>query len=772
MKRIFITLTAATLAYMVSMAETYVLDGVKYEAISLSEASCRAAKPGDKNFTELTVQPLVIIDGAAHDVIEVQEDGFRGCKHLVRLSLPNSIKKIKQNAFRDCKSLVSVTMPDEAEVDLALAIYDNGGYGPFMGCKVLTDVRGNTIPTPPYLLNKAFIKCKNVPFYSEIPKLTKSMQSKMSMANVNSSIPTFSEFAKEKVRRPIQEWQRRKQYENAEQYAARVNEKTTVEKTIELMGELRDEYISLYAPFTLQGSLGDYDSDYNIFEVQTPLTGKFYINVPEDKVEYFKRNFVSATLEPTYGISNNELAVVTCKVSLDGILYDVPAAEEPTLEQLARSVLTDGADTPLMAVKPAATANPGAPAAPVKETIISPVDKNIPACDVENSRTFAVIIGNENYQRGIAKVPFAIRDAETFAKYCNKTLGIPKKNIRSYTDATFGALLAAMRDISNLSNAYDGDIDIIFYYAGHGIPDEASREAYLLPVDADGTAKEVCYPVKRLYDELGSLESRSVTIFLDACFSGATRGDDMLAQARGVMIKPGRTKPVGNMVIFSATNGDQAAFPYKENGHGLFTYYLLEKLQQTQGRATLGELSDYVSEQVAKQSLVVNRKAQTPTVNVGVSLLDTWKDRTLVSSTLASAPVRKDTGKNSKEITDGYPVPAPSSEIPEVPADGQPAPPAAEEPAVPAPEATEAPAVEKPETPAPEATEAPVVEKPETPAPEATETPAAEEPAAPAPEATETPETPAVDEPAAPAPEEPAPQAINQPQTEPENENI
>lgn len=717
MKRLFITLAAAAVACVASFAESFVLDGVKYEALNLSEASCRAAKPGDKNFTELTVMPLVMIDGAAHTVTEVQEDGFRGCKHLVRLSIPNSVTKIGQNAFRDCKSLVSITLPDEAEIELALAIYDNGGNGPFMGCKALTDVRGNTIPTPLYVLNKAFVKCKNVPFYNEIPKLLKSVLAKSSMANVNSSIPTFSEFAKEKVRKPIQEWQRRKQYENAEQYAARVNEASTIEKALSLMGDLRDEYIGLYAPISLQGSLGEYDPDYNIFEVQTPLTGKFYIKVDPDQAKSFKRNFGSAILEPTYGISNDELAVITCKVSLDGMLYDVPPAEEPTLEQLARSVLTAGADAsaPLLAVTPAGAPANAQSAAPAKKEIESPVDKNIPACDVNNSRTFAVIIGNENYQRGIAQVPFAIRDAKTFGKYCNKTLGLPEKNIRSYTDATFGDLLAAVRDISNISNAYDGDVDIIFYYAGHGIPDEESREAYLLPVDADGTAKEVCYPVKRLYDELGSLESRSVTIFLDACFSGATRGEEMLAQARGVMIKPGRTKPVGNMVIFSATNGDQAAFPYKENGHGLFTYYLLEKLQATKGQATLGELSDYVSEQVSKQSLVVNRKAQTPTVNVGVSLLDTWKDRTLVNSS-ASAPQEKKAEIKKNEA--------------------------------PTPEQTQA------ETPK---TEQPQAEEPQAEAPKA-EAPKAEEPA----------EAPKAEAPA----EEPKAEIITQPQTEPENENV
>ena len=55
-------------------------------------------------------------------------------------------------------------------------------------------------------------------------------------------------------------------------------------------------------------------------------------------------------------------------------------------------------------------------------------------------------------------------------------------------------------------------------------------------------------------------------------------------------------------------------FPYKEKGHGLFTYFLLRKLQETNGKVCLNDLTDYVKENVRKQSVLVNRKPQTPQV--------------------------------------------------------------------------------------------------------------------------------------------------------------
>lgn len=270
-------------------------------------------------------------------------------------------------------------------------------------------------------------------------------------------------------------------------------------------------------------------------------------------------------------------------------------------------------------------ATAGTPAPAVATVPTSPVDTNIPQARQSADKTFAVIIGNENYQH-VASVPFAQHDAEVFALYCKQTLGMPEQNVRSYTNATYGTLLTAMRDIKSIAKAYQGDIHVVFYYAGHGIPDEATHDAFLLPTDADGQVTDACYPVSRLYKELGSLGAQSVVVFMDACFSGAQRGEGMLASARGVALKAKAEAPNGNMVVFSAATGDETAYPYKEKGHGLFTYFLLKKLQDSKGKCTLGELSEYIKTNVAQQSVVINRKSQTPTVVPSSGMGNSWKD--------------------------------------------------------------------------------------------------------------------------------------------------
>lgn len=241
-----------------------------------------------------------------------------------------------------------------------------------------------------------------------------------------------------------------------------------------------------------------------------------------------------------------------------------------------------------------------------------------------NANTFAVIISNETYQ--IEKeVQYASNDGSTFAEYCKKTLGLPEKNVHYIKNATLNNMKFELKWLQQVLEVFKGEAKAIFYYAGHGIPDEKNQSAYLLPVDGYSSDVSTGYALNELYQTLGSIPSQSVTIFLDACFSGANRDGQMLASARGVAIKAKQSVPQGNVVVFSAAQGDETAYPYNETGHGLFTYYLLKKLQETKGNVTLGELGDYVKTQVERQSVVTNGKLQSPAITPASNVANNWK---------------------------------------------------------------------------------------------------------------------------------------------------
>ena len=101
----------------------------------------------------------------------------------------------------------------------------------------------------------------------------------------------------------------------------------------------------------------------------------------------------------------------------------------------------------------------------------------------------------------------------------------------------------------------------------------------------------------------------------------------MLASARGVAIKAKQNTPKGKMIVLSAAQGDETAHSYNEKGHGLFTYYLLKKLQETQGNVSFGELTDYITAEVRRMSVVINGKMQTPLASPSISATDwmNWK---------------------------------------------------------------------------------------------------------------------------------------------------
>lgn len=260
--------------------------------------------------------------------------------------------------------------------------------------------------------------------------------------------------------------------------------------------------------------------------------------------------------------------------------------------------------------------------------IISDVDVNIPVSTLGvNSKTFVLIFSNENYsESNISKVNFANKDGETFKQYCIKTLGVPEENIHMKIDATRNQMRSEIKWLKNVSEAFGKDANIIVYYSGHGMPDEISQKAYLLPSDGIANDPESAYSLNSLYRQLGSMDVNRVVVFLDACFSGSQRNGGMLTASKGVAIKPKEEILDGRVIVMSASQGDETAYPYNEKGHGLFTYFLLKKLQESKGNINLYDLSQFIVNNVRQVSIVKNKKNQTPVVSASAKLNNIWRN--------------------------------------------------------------------------------------------------------------------------------------------------
>jgi hypothetical protein len=264
-------------------------------------------------------------------------------------------------------------------------------------------------------------------------------------------------------------------------------------------------------------------------------------------------------------------------------------------------------------------------------SLMSDVDKNIPISNKKFNNRYAIIFGNEDYssfQPDLSKevnVDFAVNDAKIFKEYCEKTLGIPAINIRYVANATYGKMKQNIDWINKLMKNSYGEMEVFFYYAGHGLPDEVTKEAYLIPVDVSGTNLQSAIKLQDVYKSLTEFESAGVTAFIDACFSGGARNQEMV-KARGVKVVPRGDFIEGGIVAFSASSGNQSSNAFNEQKHGIFTYYLLKALQESKGEINYKTFWEGLKRTVSFESIKVNSKEQDPQVMVGKLLEKNWGD--------------------------------------------------------------------------------------------------------------------------------------------------
>lgn len=448
------------------------------------------------------------------------------------------------------------------------------------------------------------------------------------------------DFIKHYVSLNMKYWMRKNETETSADYAARLSEQNNAYAQ-EVYAELAvDTYRKLY-PEEKLFIIGDYDLDDKSFLVKTDF-GSVAMNVPESEFIKFKTRWNDGSVvlaNGEYLKTGQDMTPLSFHHTEAGLtLHRLDVIDKVAINSyIANSYIPyRGADyTDVSALPDVDIALVGDGEGKDKGkgggeiyTAPSDVDTNIPYGSIARAaKTFVVIVDNENY-RQLAKVPFALNDGRIFAEYCTRTFGIPADNVMRYDNATYGMMLEALTRLGNIAKAYGGDIDVIFYYSGHGAPSETDRKAYLVPVDAYTVQPQGCCSLEHLYAQLGSMGARKVLCLIDACFSGNAKsdGNELLSSVRGLGIETQDDVPSGNTVVMTASHGEQTAMPFREKRHGMFTYFMLKKLQLTGGRVTLGELFDYVEAEVRKASAVKANRMQTPTVTVSGDMPDGWRD--------------------------------------------------------------------------------------------------------------------------------------------------
>ena len=124
-----------------------------------------------------------------------------------------------------------------------------------------------------------------------------------------------------------------------------------------------------------------------------------------------------------------------------------------------------------------------------------------------------------------------------------------------------------------------------------------------------------------LFNEIKDLKPKSVTIFLDACYTGSSRDNEiLLADARPVKIVADEEQDVpNNFTIFSASKNSQISSGLKKAKHGIFSYFLMKGLEgnadtNKDNKITNGELLSYLDLNVSQKAAELGRE-QNPSLS-------------------------------------------------------------------------------------------------------------------------------------------------------------
>ena len=252
---------------------------------------------------------------------------------------------------------------------------------------------------------------------------------------------------------------------------------------------------------------------------------------------------------------------------------------------------------------------------------------DVPISKTKRPNSVAVVFGIENYEN-LAPAPYAKNDAKIIKEYFEKRLGIEQVVI--YTNEEVRGFI-----FDNVFDPYIGELkkavidsvsDVFVFYSGHGIPNKDGDRIYLFPYDGKIEKLETQgYDMNKFYNNLEKLNAHSITVFIDACFSGFSRKSEkindqnLIGMKGGAKFAPKIYEPWqknNNFSVFTSSGINETSLGFDPSETGLFTYYLCAGLQgkadaNHDNKITFNELKDYVIDNVKTVSLKISG-LQTP----------------------------------------------------------------------------------------------------------------------------------------------------------------
>jgi hypothetical protein len=271
---------------------------------------------------------------------------------------------------------------------------------------------------------------------------------------------------------------------------------------------------------------------------------------------------------------------------------------------------------------------------------------------------WALVVGIGKFQdKNIPTLHFTAADATGFAQ------ALESANVGRFQPshvAVLTDLQATTRNIREklnwLARSAGPDDLVVIYIAAHGSSRDLDTSGvnYIITADTIITPKPdsardqtsdtdkyvdhdalfaTALPMVDVANTVASrVRATRVAVFLDTCFSGAAAGSGGTKNVSVAMnFKPVSSNTLDRMsegagrVILAASQANQESLESSALGHGYFTYYVLQGLQQSKGMDPMGKLFVYVRDQVSarakqQQVPVMSQSDQGDQIVVGVPI--------------------------------------------------------------------------------------------------------------------------------------------------------